>query len=61
MSKLVCLKRIIDGGVRRLWGSGGKAPSCWEILCNFLEKTGYCNAIGSQFACVYNHFKELEF
>ena len=36
MSKLVCLKRIIDGGLRRLWGSWGKAASRWEIFCEKL-------------------------
>ena len=55
------LKLIIDGGPRRLWGAGGEAPSRWEIVCNFWEKTSYFNAIESQFACVYNHFKELDF
>ena len=46
MSKLVCLKRIIDEG---LWAeppatggygeSSDEAPSRWAIFRNFLEKT----------------------
>ena len=60
MSKRVCLKRIIDEA-KEAMGVWGKAPSRWEIFCNFFEKTSYLNAIGSQFARFYNHFKELDF
>ena len=38
MSTLVCLKCIIDGGLRWLWGSGGEAPSRWPIFVIFWEK-----------------------
>ena len=45
LRKLVQLKCITDGSLgagapscRRLWGSGGEAPSRWAIFCNFLEK-----------------------
>ena len=34
-------RRGFGGGApsrRRLWGSGGEAPSRWAIFCNFLEK-----------------------
>ena len=47
--------------LRRQWGSGGEALSRWEIFCNFFGKTCYFNAIRTQLARVYNHFKELDF
>ena len=34
-------RRGFEGGAssrRRLWGSGGEAPSRWAIFCNFLNK-----------------------
>ena len=45
---------------RWLWGSGGKAPSCWAIFVSFWKKS-YLNPIRSQFARVQSHFKELDF
>ena len=49
MGKLVQLKRVTDGAWwrsrRRLWDSGGEAPSRWAIFHNFLEKNGYFNTI----------------
>ena len=38
MSKLVCLKCIIDGGLRRLWGSGGEASAAEQFFVFFWEK-----------------------
>ena len=53
MSKLVCLKRIIDGGLNRLFGSGAKLPAAGQFFVFFfLEKTKCFKAIGSQFARV---------
>ena len=43
---------------RRLWGSGGKAPSRWAIFCKFLEKNGYFNAIWITF-CTFSESFEI--
>ena len=50
-SKLVKLKSIPNGG---------GAPSRYTIFCNVLEKNDF-NAIGSHFARVQSHLKELDF
>ena len=44
-------KRITNGGL-------GPKP---QLLGNFFGKTSYFNAIGSHFASVQNHLKELDF
>ena len=47
------LKRITDGGL-------GRSPQPLGYFCKFLEKK-YLNPIGSHFARVQKHFKELDF
>ena len=46
---------------RRLGGLGAKPPNRWTIFCKFFEKKSYFNAIGSYFARVPSHLKELDF
>ena len=41
-----------------VWGEG---HSRWTIFYNSLEKIAILNAIGSHFACVLSHLKELDF
>ena len=53
------------GRSRWLWGPvamgvWGKAPSRWAIFVSFWKKS-YFNPIGSHFARVYSHLKELDF
>ena len=42
------------------WGSGGKAPCRWAIFERFWKKS-YFSPIGSHFAGVHTHLKELDF
>ena len=54
LSKLALLKCVTDGGYE---GLGAKPPAEGR----FFEKKSYFNAIGSHFARVQSHFKELDF
>ena len=50
------------GSREAMGGLWAKLQAAGRFFCNFLGKTSsYFNAIGSQFARVYNHFKELDF
>ena len=66
MSKLVQLKRVTDGpggGTtrrRRLWESGGKAPSRWAIFSKFLEINDYFNAIWITFRTFSEPFEKTK-
>ena len=46
---------------RRLWESGGEAPSRWAIFCKFLEKNGYFNAIWITFRTFSEPFERTKF
>ena len=49
------------GSKEAMVGLGAKLPAAARFFVIFLEKTCYFNAFGSQFARIYNHFKELVF
>ena len=64
MSILVQLKQEPGGGAtsrRRLWEPGSKAPSRWPIVCKFLEKNGYLNAIWITFRTISEPFERIKF
>ena len=68
LSKLVQLKRITDGGLKAkppaaggYWGPRAKPPAASRFFCSFFGKKSYFNAIGSHFARVQSHLKELKF
>ena len=42
-------------------GVWGQSPQPLGDFCKFLEKKSYLNPIGSHFARVQSHFKELDF
>ena len=42
-------------------GIWGLSPQPLGDFCKFLEKKSYLNPIGSHFARVQSHFKELDF
>ena len=42
-------------------GVWGQSPQPLGDFCKFLEKKNYLNPIGSHFARVQSHFKELDF
>ena len=46
---------------RRLWESGGEAPSRWAIFCKFLEKNGYFKAIWITFRTFSEPFERTKF
>ena len=61
------LKRITDGGLGAeppaaggYGGLGAKPPAAGQFLLSFWKKS-YLNPIGSHFARVQSHFKELDF
>ena len=54
MSKLV-YSNVSQTGV---WGQGPQPPG---DFCKFLKKKSLFNPIGSHFARVHSHFKELDF
>ena len=54
LSKLAQVKRITNGAL------GAKPPAAWRFVVIFGKKT-YFNAVGSHFARVQNHLKELDF
>ena len=61
------LKRITDGSLGAEppaaggYGDLGQSPQPLGDFCKFLEKKSYFNPIGSHFARVHSHLKELEF
>ena len=46
---------------RRLWESGGEAPSCWAIFCIFWKKNDYFNAIWITFCTFLEPFERTKF
>ena len=46
---------------RRLWESGGEAPSRWAIFCKFLKTYGYFNAIWITFRTFSEPFERTKF
>ena len=59
------LKKLVYSNVSQTaaggYGGLGAKPPAAGRFCKFLEKKSYFNPIGSDFARVHSHLKELDF